>query len=83
MDAFARALVIADRLIRDKALSGPMKQRYAGYRTGMGRKIRRGTTDLIALEKWATRQSEPPATSGRQEALENILNEYIFGERGR
>ena len=47
----------------------------------MGRKILKGQTSLPALEKWAAEQGEPPRISGRQELLENILNEYIFGAR--
>ena len=81
MDTFARALVIADRLIKDKALAKPLADRYAGYRTGMGKKIMAGKATLPELEKWAMSQGEPPKTSGRVEALENILNEYLHGGR--
>ncbi len=79
MDTFARALLIADKLIADKALSQPIADRYAGYRRGMGKKIMQGKTTLPELEKWAIAQGEPPQTSGRQELLENVLNEYLFG----
>jgi xylose isomerase len=78
MDTFARALVTADRMVRDKALTGPRARRYAGYRRGMGRKIMDGETTLVQLERWAMEQGEPPKLSGRQELLENILNEYLF-----
>ena len=79
MDTFARALLIADKLIADKALSQPIADRYAGYRSGMGKKIMTGKTSLPALEKWAIAQGEPPLISGRQEQLENVLNQYLFG----
>ena len=79
MDTFARALVIADKLIRDKALSRPLAARYAGFRTGVGKRILAGKATLPELEQWAMEQGEPPQTSGRQEWLENVLNEYLHG----
>ena len=81
MDTFARALEIAHRIREDGVLEQALGERYAGWTTGMGRKILKGQTSLPALEKWAAEQGEPPRTSGRQELLENILNEYIFGAR--
>jgi xylose isomerase len=83
MDTFARALLLADRLIEDKALSDPLAQRYAGYRQGMGKKFLAGKTSLAELEAWAIKQGEPPLQSGRQELLENTLNSYLFGDRDR
>lgn len=81
MDTFARALLIADRLIKDKALSQPIKTRYLDYSQGMGKKILAGKTSLDKLESWAVKQGEPKLISGRQELLENVLNEYIFGNK--
>ncbi len=81
MDTFAQALRIAHRMKEDGVFEQFIADRYAGWRTGMGRKIMQGKTNLPALEKWAAQQGEPPKTSGRQELLENILNEYIFGSR--
>lgn len=80
MDTFARALLVADKIMQDGALSSPLKERYAGYRSGMGRKILTGKASLPALEKWAVRQGEPPMISGRQEALENVVNDYLYGK---
>jgi xylose isomerase len=81
MDVFARALVIAQRMKDDRVFEKFIRDRYAGWRTGMGRKILGGRATLPELEKWAARQGEPPRVSGRQEMLENILNEYVFGDR--
>ena len=81
MDTFAKALLIADKIRKDQALSKPLAQRYAGYRTNMGRKILARRTSLPELERWAIEQGEPRKVSGRQELLENVLNEYIFGGR--
>jgi xylose isomerase len=81
IDTFARALLVADRMTRDGALDGPIKERYAGYRTGMGKKILQGKVTLPELEDWAAGQGEPPKASGRQEALENVLNDYLYCSR--
>lgn len=81
MDTYAQALTIAHRMQEDGVFTKFIADRYAGYRRGMGAKIRAGRTSLPELEAWAARQGEPPRTSGRQEMLENILNEYLTGHR--
>jgi len=77
MDAFARGLLIADRLIQDKALSTFVAERYASYTTGIGARIMKGEVGLVELEKYILEQGMPVMKSGRLELLENILNEYI------
>jgi len=82
MDTFARGLLVADRMIRDGALAEPLAKRYAGWRdTEMGKKILRREATLPELEAWAESNGEPERASGRQEALENLLNEYLFDPR--
>jgi xylose isomerase len=81
MDTFAKGLLIADAMLRDGALTKNIAQRYAGWKSPVGKKILAGKASLPELEKWAAEQGEPPLVSGRQEALENILNDYIFGIR--
>ena len=81
MDAFARGLLIAERMGKDGVLEDFVSQRYAGYRRGLGRKIMRGETSLPELEEWAAKGGEPELISGRQEMLENILNDYLFSTR--
>ena len=80
MDTFARALLIADKITSDGALSRPLAARYAGWRGGMGKKILVGKVTLAEAEKWAIAKGEPALVSGRQEALENILDDYLFGK---
>lgn len=77
MDTFARGLLIADAMLKDGCLDTFVKDRYAGYRRGIGRKIMTGQTSLPELEAYAAKQGEPPRISGRQEMLENIVNSYI------
>jgi xylose isomerase len=80
MDTFARALLVADRIVRDGAFSRPLSDRYAKFReTDMGRKILARSTTLPELEAWAMSEGEPKRVSGRQEALENLLNDYLLG----
>jgi xylose isomerase len=78
MDTFAKGLLVADRLRRDGVLSKPRDQRYAGWKTDLGRRILAGKSSLRALEAWAGRNGEPARVSGRQELLENVLNGYIL-----
>jgi len=77
MDIFARGLMIADRMRRDGALDRFVAERYAGFKTGLGRRIMKGQASLADLDRIAQRQGEPPRISGRQERLENILNAYL------
>ena len=78
IDTFARALLVADRIIRDGRFDRMLEERYAGYQSGLGKKILEGKTDLVELEKWAIASGEPQRTSGREEALENLLNQFLF-----
>lgn len=78
MDAFARGLIIAAKMLRDKALDAPLEERYAGYRnTEVGQKIVSGKTTLTELASYARKQDAFVPASGRQELLENIVNSYI------
>jgi xylose isomerase len=69
-------------MIQDGVLSRRIRERYAGYRDSeMGRKILERKTSLPELEEWARSNGEPKRVSGRQEALENIVNDYLYGTR--
>jgi len=78
MDAFAKALLIADKMKKDGVMDKFIKDRYAGFNRGIGKKVMDGKSSLIELEKYATKEGEPPMTSGRIEMLENILNDYVY-----
>jgi xylose isomerase len=78
MDAFAKGLLIAHEIIKDKALSKLIDERYKSYKTGIGAKIMAGKIGLADIEKWILKNDKPVLESGRQELLENILNSYIF-----
>jgi xylose isomerase len=77
MDAFARGLLVAQKIIDDGVISAFVAKRYASYDTGMGAEIMAGKTDFKALEDYLIEIGEPALTSGRQEYLENIINGYL------
>lgn len=77
MDAFARGLKTAARLIEDKTLDDFVATRYAGWKGDLGKKIEGGRMGFEDLETYTLKHGEPEVQSGRQEMLENILNEYL------
>ncbi len=77
MDCFARGLKIAARLMKDKAIEKFVQKRYAGWNKGIGKLIEEGKVGFADLEAYTVKNGEPKIVSGRQEYLENILNDYI------
>ena len=80
MDTFARGLLVAHRMKEDGVLDDFIRERYSGYESGIGKQIMDGEVTLEELEEYAAREGEPKLVSGRQEMLENILNDYIYGK---
>jgi xylose isomerase len=76
MDAFARGLKIAQKIIDDKQLDAFVEKRYASYKSGIGADIVAGKVGFEELEKYALAH-EPKLESGRQEMLEALYNTYI------
>ena len=77
MDAFARGLKVAAKMIKDGKFEKFVKNRYADWDKVFGKKIESGKATFAQLEKYTLENGEPAIQSGRQEMLENILNEYI------
>ena len=77
MDAFARGLKIAHAMIEDGRLDGFIKQRYSTYDSGIGAKIEKGEVGFAELEAHILANGEPLLGSGRQEMLENLVNDYL------
>ena len=77
MDAFARGLKIAHNIVQDGRLDEFVKERYASFDSGIGRKIEQGKVGFAELEKHALGLNEAALGSGRQEMLENLLNDFI------
>lgn len=77
MDAFARGLKAAAAIIEDGRLHEFVKARYSSWDSGIGADIESGKVDLEALQAYALKNGEPTIPSGRQEMLENLLNDFI------
>ncbi len=77
MDALARGLEIADKIISDSGLIEMRKERYASFDSGDGATFEAGELDLVALRDLAARNGEPDKLSGKQELYEAIVNHYI------
>ena len=78
MDAFARGLKIAAAIRKDGRLAEFVKQRYASWDSGIGAKIESGKSNFTELEAHMLKQGEVTTNvSGRQEFLENLINEFI------
>ena len=78
MDAFARGLKIAAAIRADGRLAEFVRQRYSSWDAGIGAKIEKGQAGFKELEEYMLKQGNAaPNASGRQEFLENLMNEFI------
>ncbi len=78
MDACARGLKAAARMIEDKALSGPLDERYAGWQGAEAQAMLKGERTLEQIsERVLSTGIDPQPRSGRQEWLENVVNRYV------
>jgi xylose isomerase len=78
MDAFARGLKIAAAIRRDGRLAEFVRERYSSWDTGLGEKIEKGKAGFKELETYMLEKGDiQPNASGRQEFLENLINEFI------
>ena len=78
MDAYARALVIADRINSEGKLEAFKTSRYASFEEIDGQRYEAGELTLTELRELAMGGSEPALESGKQEWMESILNDYMF-----
>ncbi|MBQ9165564.1 MAG: xylose isomerase, partial [Oscillospiraceae bacterium] len=80
MDTFALGLIKAAKLIEDGRLDQFVEDRYSSYKSGIGAKIVAGETSLEELAAYAEEMGAPELPgSGRQEYLESIVNNVLFG----
>ncbi len=79
IDTLARALLVAGDMIEAGDLEQRLDARYAGWNEGLGTEILEGDASLETLEsRVAAGEIDPRPTSGRQEALENLVNQRIW-----
>jgi xylose isomerase len=76
-DTFARALLIADKIITSSPYEKLRKDRYASFDSGKGKDFENGKLSLQDLYKIAQENGELSLKSGKQELFENIINQYI------
>ncbi|QBG48608.1 xylose isomerase [Verrucomicrobia bacterium S94] len=77
MDTFARALVIADRILNESPYRKLRADRYASFSEGKGAEFAAGKLTLEELAAIAAENGEPAQISGKQELYEALINRYI------
>ena len=78
MDAFARGLKIAHAIITDGRLADFVKTRYQSWDCELGRRVESAQCSFGDLETYILPKGDAAKNvSGRQEMLENLINEFI------
>ena len=77
MDTFARALLIANDILKDPLYKELRDERYQSFDKGKGKQFEEGKLSLGELRNLAAENGEPKQRSGRQELLENVINRHI------
>ncbi len=90
IDTLARALLVAADMLDQRTLDGPRDERYAGWNEELGQFLLGGEASLDEIEARVVRDGiDPQPRSGRQEELENLVNQRIWaadrvpGQAGR
>jgi xylose isomerase len=77
MDAFARALLVAEKVLTRTDYLKMRESRYSSFDGGAGAEFEKGSLTLEDLRDIAVREGEPKKVSGKQELYEAILNQCI------
>jgi xylose isomerase len=80
MDAFAKGLKVAAKLLEDKVIENFIAERYATFKQGVGADVLAGKATLKSLEEYAMQNKPVGIRSGRTEMLRAILNQYLLAE---
>ncbi|SYZ57427.1 xylose isomerase [Xanthomonas arboricola pv. juglandis] len=76
MDAFASGLEVANALLTSSPLEQWRAERYASFDSGAGAEFANGSSTLVDLAQYAAGNA-PKQLSSRQEAYENLINQYL------
>ena len=76
-DTFARALLAADTILKESNFESIVNHRYRSFDSGDGKQFEAGNLKLNDLYKIALNQKNITLESGKQELLENIINQFI------
>ncbi len=83
IDTLAQSLLVAARMIESGTLERLRTERYAGWNGELGRSILSGDAILEGLAgRVAVGEIDPKPVSGRQELLENVVNQQIWATDG-
>jgi xylose isomerase len=77
MDTFARALLIADKLISEKRITDFRDNRYLSFHEPDAVRFEKGELGIEDLYQMAVEKGEPELQSGKQELIESIINNSI------
>ena len=77
MDALARALLSAADILEKSELPEMLKERYASFDTGEGKRFEDGQMSLEKLVAYAKSHGEPATISGKQEKYEAIVALHV------
>jgi xylose isomerase len=77
MDTFAKALLVADKIMQSSAFNDLRKARYSSFDSGKGAAYEGGQLTIQDLAEIARTQGDIPQISGKQELYENIINQFL------
>ncbi|RKX47292.1 MAG: xylose isomerase, partial [Verrucomicrobia bacterium] len=77
MDTFARALVVADKILTNSPYKQLRAERYASFGSGKGADFAAGRLTLEELATIGAKGGEVAQISGKQELYESLINRYI------
>ena len=78
MDVFARALVVAEKILKESPYKKLRADRYASFDSGEGARFEKGELTLEDVREFAIKSGEPAQTSGKQELYEQLLTIYSY-----
>ncbi len=77
MDSFARALLVADKVLNETDYKKMRKDRYSSFDSGVGADFENKKLKLEDLRDYAIKNGEPKKTSGKQELYESLINQVL------
>jgi xylose isomerase len=79
MDSYAKGLKVAAKLIEDRVIDEIIEERYSSYKSGIGLEIVNGEANFHTLEEYALQNPVIMNSSGKQERIKALINQYLFG----
>ena len=68
--------IVLVAVLEESPICKMVKERYASFDSGLGKKFEEGKASLEDLYEYARKNANPVAASGKQELCETILNLY-------